>query len=73
MEFCVQFRQLVRLIVARLRYVSDSGGLDNVTDNKFLDRLVLWDASSAIGATDRLDMTTAMLGASSVSTFAGLK
>jgi hypothetical protein len=53
--------------------VSDSSCLDDVADHKLLDGLVLGHTPSAVGATDRVHMTPAVLGASSVASFAGLK
>lgn len=53
--------------------VSDSGCLDDVADHKLLNGLVLGDTPSAVGATDRVNMTPAVLGATSVASLAGLK
>ena len=43
---------------------TNSGALDHVADGESLDRLVLWGASGAVGATDGLDMAAAFLVAS---------
>lgn len=40
---------------------TDSGGLDHVADGESLDGLVLGSASRAVGASDGLDVTTALL------------
>jgi hypothetical protein len=40
---------------------TDGGGLDHVTDGESLDRLVLRSASGAVGASDWLDVATALL------------
>lgn len=71
-KLSVQFRQLIRLIKASLRYVSDSSSLDDVANDKFLNGLVLGDAASAIGAADWIHMAATVLGASAVSAFASL-
>jgi hypothetical protein len=43
---------------------TDSGRLDHVPYGESLDCLVLWSASRAVGATDRVDVTTTFLVAS---------
>jgi hypothetical protein len=53
--------------------VSDSSCLDDVADHKLLNGLVLGHTPSAVGATDRVHMTSAVLGASSVASFTCLK
>lgn len=53
--------------------VSDSGSLDDVADHELLDGFVLGHTPGAVGATDRVNMTPAVLGASSVASFASLK
>ena len=40
---------------------TNSGALDHVADGESLDRLVLWGASGAVGATDGLDVAAAFL------------
>lgn len=40
---------------------TDSGGLNHVADGESLDGLVLGSASRAVGASDGLDVTTALL------------
>lgn len=40
---------------------TDSGGLDHVADGESLDGLVLGSASRAVGASDGLDVTAALL------------
>ena len=44
--------------------VSDGGGFDDVTNNEFSDSLILGAGLGTVGATNVLDMTTAVLGAS---------
>lgn len=53
--------------------ISNGCGFDDVSDDEFLDRLILWDATSAVGATNCLHVSTVMLAASSITTFLGLK
>jgi hypothetical protein len=60
------------LIGASLVDVSDSRSLNNVSDDKLLYRLVLRDATSAVGAVDIYDMSSAVLGSSSVSSLLSL-
>lgn len=45
---------------------TDGSRLDHVTDGESLDRLVFGCASRAVGATDRLDVATALLVTSAV-------
>lgn len=45
---------------------TDSGGLDHVADGESLDGLVLGSASRAVGASDGLDVTTALLVTSAI-------
>jgi len=65
----VQLGQSVHIVDGSVRDVSDGCGFDDVTDHKFLDRLVLRGASSTVGASDRLDVSSALLGSSVVATF----
>lgn len=53
--------------------VTDSSGFDNISDDKLLDCLVFWNATSTVGATDSLHMTAVVLAASSITTFLGLQ
>ncbi|RNA29909.1 hypothetical protein BpHYR1_048068 [Brachionus plicatilis] len=52
--------------------ISDSCSLNNVSDNEFFDRFILWDQTSAIGTVDAYDVSSAMFGTSSISSFLGL-
>lgn len=52
--------------------VPDTSSLDDVSNYKLLDGLVLRDTSGAVGASDWLDMASALLGSSIVSPFRGL-
>ena len=45
---------------------TDGGRLDHVPDGESLDCLVLWCASRAVGAADRLDVAAALLVATAV-------
>jgi hypothetical protein len=45
---------------------TDSSRLDHVADGESLDRLVFGSASRAVGASDRLDVTTTLLVTSAV-------
>lgn len=49
--------------------VTDSRSLDNVSDDEFLDRLVLGHASRAVGATHGLHVSAVVLAASSITAF----
>lgn len=53
--------------------VTDSGSLNNVSDNKLLDCLILWHATCAVCAPYRLNMATIVLATSSITAFLGLK
>lgn len=66
----VQFRQLIRLVEASLRYVPDGSRFNDVANNKLLNSFVLRDTASTIGTADWIYMATAMLGTSTVSAFA---
>lgn len=55
-----------------LGQVTHSRSFDHVADNEALDGLVLGDAASAVQAANRVDVATAVLGASSVSSLGGL-
>lgn len=69
----IQLRQLIRLIIACLRDVSDSSGFDDVANDELLDSFVLWDTSSTVGATNWIHMAAAMLGTSTIPAFASLR
>jgi hypothetical protein len=56
----------------RIRNVSNSGTLDHVADLESLDCLVLWHTAMAIGAAQRIDMATAVLVATAISSFLSL-
>jgi len=47
-----------------IRDITNSGRFNHITDGKSLDCLVLWCASTAVGATDGLYMATTLLVAS---------
>lgn len=53
--------------------ITNSGCLNNVSDDELLDRLILWHASCTVGATDGLHVSTVVLAASSITAFLGLK
>lgn len=50
-----------------LRDISDGGRLDHVSDGETLDGLVLWHTSRAVGATDRLGVSSTVLVSTVVS------
>jgi len=68
-ELGVKLRQSVHVVDRRVGDISNGGSLDDVTDHELLDRLVLGGAPSAIGASDGLDVSSALLGPSVVATF----
>ena len=53
--------------------ISNSRSFDDVTNDEFLDRLILGDAASAIRASHRFDMASAVLTSTTIPSFAGLK
>lgn len=59
---CVNMVVLSSLSVLRLH--TNSCGFDHVSNCESLDRLVLWCAARAVGASDRLDVAAALLVAS---------
>lgn len=69
----VQLRQDVLLVHRCLGNVPDSRRLDNVPDDKLLNRLVLGNAAGAVCATHGLHMSTVVLAASSITPFLGLQ
>lgn len=69
----VQLWQDVLLVHGRLGDVTHSGRLDDVPDDELLDRLVLRNASGAVGATHGLDVPAVVLATPSVTTFLGLQ
>lgn len=66
MELRVEFGQHIGIPDAGLADVTDSGGLDNVADDKLLDCLILGHATGAVGATHGLYMATIVLVTSSI-------
>lgn len=73
MQLGVQLGQLIRLIVTGLRDIANSSSFHDVTDHKFLNGLVLGDTARTVGAAYRVDMATAVFGASTVSALASLQ
>ena len=67
-ELGVQLGQLVAGVHAGIGDVPHGGGLHDVPDHELLDGLVLGARLGAVGAPDELDMATAMLVTSIVST-----
>lgn len=49
--------------------ITNGGSLDDVPDDKLLDRLVLWYAPGAVGATHWLHVATVVLATSSITAF----
>lgn len=72
-KFGIQLGQLIRLVKTSLCYVPHGSSLNNITNDKLLDGLVLRNTASTIGTADWIYMATTMFGTSTVSTFAGLK
>jgi len=68
-ELGVQLGQSVDVVDGGVRDISDGGSLDDVTDHELLDRLVLGSAPRTIGASDGLDVSSALFGPSVVTTF----
>lgn len=68
----VQLGQDVLLVHGRLGDVPHSRRLDDVPDDELLDRLVLWHATGAVGATHRVYVATAVLGTSTIPSLARL-
>lgn len=69
----VQLGQDVLLVHGCLGDVPDSGRLDDVADDELLNRLVLRNATSAVGATDGLHVPTVVLAPSSITPLLGLQ
>jgi len=68
-DFDVEFWQDVFRVNAGLRDIPHSGTLDHVPHGKPLDGLVLRGAPRAIRASDELDMATAVLVTTIISSF----
>jgi len=68
-ELGVQLGQSVHIVDGGVGDISDGGGFDDVTDYELLNRLVLGRAPSAVGASNGLDVSSALLGPSVVTTF----
>ena len=60
----IELRQLVLGVHAGVGDISHGSGLDDVPDDELLDSLILGAGLGTVGATNVLDMTTAVLGAS---------
>lgn len=54
------------------RYISDSSCFHNISDDKFLNGLVLGDAAGTVGAADGLHMATPFLGTAVIPSLLGL-
>lgn len=65
-------RQILTSIDRCLGNVTNSGSLYDVSDNKLLDRLILWNATCTVGASDWLDVPTVVFTTSSITAFLGL-
>lgn len=53
--------------------ISDGSGLDYVSNNKLLYCFILWNTAAAVCAVDVYDMSASVLGASTISSFLGLR
>lgn len=58
------------LRASRERFLT-SCSLNDVSDHKLFDSFVLWDTAGAVGAPNRLDMPTSLLGTSVIPSFLG--
>jgi len=67
----VQFWQDIAFIDGSFGKIPNGGLLNDVLLQESLHGLVLWTASGAVGATDRLDVATSVLVTSIVSSFLG--
>jgi hypothetical protein len=70
-QFGIEFRERVAGVDGRVGDVPDSGGLDNVADDKLPDGLVLGDGLGAVDATDVADVAAAVLSAAVVAALRG--
>ena len=70
-ELGVKLGQLVATVHASVGDVPHGGGLHDVPDHELLDGLVLGAGLGAIGASDELDVTAAVLVAASIPPFGG--
>jgi len=69
MEFCIQLGERIYVVHRRVGDIPDRGGLDDIANDKLLDRFVLGSAPRAIGTADRLHVTAPFLRTSVVSPF----
>lgn len=53
--------------------ITNGSSLDDITDDKLLDCLVLRNTARAVGATNGLHVSTVVLAASSITTFLSLQ
>lgn len=70
-ELRVELGQHIGIPDAGLADITNSGGLDNVADDKLLDCLILGHATGAVGATHGLHMATIVLVTSSITALLG--
>lgn len=64
MDLDVQLGQHVLLVHGSVRNVTDGSRLDHVSDGESLNGLVLGDHAGTVGASHRLDVSSALLVAS---------
>lgn len=60
-QLIVQLWQDILVVDRSLRQISDSGGLNHVSDGDSLDGLVLWHTLSTVQTSDWLDVASALL------------
>jgi len=65
-HFQVQLWELVFLVGGGLLDITQGGGIDDVTHDEALDRLILWDGLSCANASDTLDVPASLLVAAVV-------
>lgn len=61
------------VVAGSIRDITNGSSLDDVSDHKLLDGLILWDAAGAVGATHGLDVAAVVLAASSITPLLSLK
>jgi hypothetical protein len=68
----VELWQCVLVIHGGLVNITNGRGFNHVTDGEALDSFVLWDATSAVGATDGLNVSATLLVTSVIPPLGGL-
>lgn len=75
MKWLVVEEQIVKLTAVHRCFsnITNSSCFHNITDNEFLDCLVLWHATSTIGATNWFYVTAVVFASSSITSLLRLK